>query len=229
MTADEKYSLSPPANLSDVLVANNLILNCRRGFDHYAQAQGSGLKKVRVVHNTIVVPDADGPGEAYVGIRLPWNDGNNADSVIENNVIYATFRSTYVLAGGSPDPDAVDAFTGLRLDHNLWFHAKRSRSFHWGPEGSKYDLSHADWAGLPGVSHADGDVTDDPRLRNPAGFAPADLVPLDATSPAVDHGTDAGILEDYTHGHRPVGGGFDMGALELGAAAGSAGGSPRPR
>src|SRR5258708_24622577 len=122
MTADEKYSRTPPANLSDVLVANNLILNCRRGFDHYAQAAGSGLKQVRVLHNTIVVPDADGPDEAYVGMRLPWNGGHNSDSVIENNVVYATAPGTYLLSGGDADRGAADAFAGLRLHHNLWFH-----------------------------------------------------------------------------------------------------------
>ena len=228
MTADEKYSLNPPANLSDVLVANNLVLNCRRGFDHYAQAPGSGLKKVRILHNTIVVPDADGPGEAYVGIRLPWNDGNNADSVVENNVVYATFRSAYLLSGG-PDVSAADAFVGLRMGHNLWFHARSTRPFHWGPEGPKSDLSHADWAALPGTSHADGDITDDPRLRDAKSFSPADLAPVDASSPAVDHGTDAGIAMDYAHGRRPAGAGFDMGALELPAAGGPGGAPPGSR
>ncbi len=184
---------------------------------------------MRLLHNTIVVPDADGPGEAYAGIRLPWNDGNNAGSVIEDNVVYATFRSAYLLEGGNPEDGSSDAFAGLRLDHNLWFHAHRARPFHWGPDGSKYDFSHADWATLPGAPHADGDVTADPRLRNPASFAPADLAPVDASSPAVDHGTDAGITEDYTHGHRPAGRGFDMGAIEVGAASAAPGGGSRPR
>jgi hypothetical protein len=222
MTADEKYSLDPPSNLHDVLVANNLILDCRRGFDHYAQATGSGLKRVRVLFNTIVVPDADGPGEAYVGIRLPWNDGHNADSVFENNLVYARFKSTYVLSGGNPERGSVDAFAGVRLDHNLWFHARSGKPFHWGPDGPAFDFSHADWATQPGAPHAEGDVAADPRLKDPASFDPPSLAPIDTTSPAVDKGTDAGIDEDYTHGRRPVGGGFDIGALEVGAAAGPA-------
>jgi hypothetical protein len=215
MTADEKYSRTPPANLSDILVANNLILNCRRGFDHYAQASGSGLKRVRVLHNTIVVPDADGPDEAYVGMRLPWNAGHNADSVIENNVVYATAPGTYVLSGGDADRGTADTFAGLRLDHNLWFHAHHARPFHWGPDGSRYDLSHSDWAALPGAAHGEGDETADPRLRDAVGFTPADLAPIDPSSPGVDRGIDAGIPEDYSHRRRPAGGGFDMGAWEL--------------
>src|SRR5207244_2804770 len=74
MTADENYDFTPPANLQNVLIANNVILNCRCGLQHYGQASGSGLRNVRVLNNTIVVPAEVLPEEnatALTGISIP--------------------------------------------------------------------------------------------------------------------------------------------------------------
>jgi hypothetical protein len=219
MTADEKYNLEPPANLQDVTIANNVIVNCRRGIAHYAQARGSGLKEVRVLHNTIVVPPVVLPVEHEIcGISIPWNDGNNRGSVYRNNIVYASHRATCVLAGGQAPRDR-DAFEGTSLDHNLWYHAGSAKPIHWGPGyESVYDMSYEGWKGLPGAPHGAGDVVADPRLRAVATLEEAlDKRPADASSPAVDAGVDAGVKEDFSHGPRPVNGRFDMGAFELGA------------
>jgi hypothetical protein len=212
MTADEKYGTSPPANLRDVRIVNNLILNCRRGLDHYAQAEGSGLKEVRILHNTIVVPEGDGPDEAFVGIRVPYNGGQNAGTTYRDNLVYASHKGTRLLWGDPPR--AGDRFAGLAFDHNLWFHSADPRPFHWG-SGSREDFSHDEWAALGGTAHADGDQTGDPRLRNARAFEPNDLSPADGSSPAVDHGGDSGVTEDFGRASRPAGAGFDIGAFEL--------------
>src|SRR5262249_50724604 len=52
MTADEDYGGSPAATLDNVSVANNVVVNCRKGFSHYAAAAGWGLTNVQGLVNT---------------------------------------------------------------------------------------------------------------------------------------------------------------------------------
>ena len=75
LTADENYSFTPPANLENITIANNVIVNCRSGIGHYGQASGSGLKNVHVLHNTIVVPSEllENEGQRIAGVSIPFN------------------------------------------------------------------------------------------------------------------------------------------------------------
>jgi hypothetical protein len=216
MTADEKYGPNPTARLSDVTIANNVVVNCLRGINHYGQAPGSGLKNVKVLHNTIVVPDKQLPGEPpATGIAIPYNGGNNAGSVYRNNIVYATNPETMLL--WSDATSSVEKFLGLQMDHNLWFHATRAKPFHWGEDGRRGDYTLAEWQALPGLIHGTGDVFADPLLANPGSLDAEGERPRPG-SPAVDRGVDAGIVLDYSGAPRPANGRFDLGAFEVGSA-----------
>jgi len=220
MTADEKYDVRPPANLREVVIVNNVIVNCRRGITHYGAAPGSGLKGVKVLHNTVVVPRQLFAAESDVcGISIPFNEGNNEDAVYRDNLVYAVNPATYVLCGSTGSAAKSESFRGLQLDHNLWFHAARARPFRWGPDGrAGFDFDHDGWAALSGVPHALGDVAKDPRLVKPGSVERAEDQRPAPGSPALDAGVDAGVQEDFLGRARPVDGRFDMGAFEQGAA-----------
>jgi len=212
-TADENYSFNPPANLANITIANNLIVNCRRGIGHWGQASGSGLKNVRVLHNTIVT-GVRIPGEAtLVGIAIPQNDGNNTGSVYRNNIVYGSDPDTWLLYA-EDIPSSADPFKGLTIDHNLWYHTGRSDPFHWGASWSgTYDYTHSEWLEISGTPHGGGDVIADPKLINPSTFLAADKK-LQPDSPAIDAGESAGVAYDFEYAARPHGNGFGMGAFE---------------
>ncbi len=209
MTADEGSTLGP-SYLHDITIVNNIILNCRRGLQHYGQAVGSGLKNVKVLHNTIIVPARPlGPETDIVGISIPYNNGNNTGSVYQNNLVYANSSATYVFWGGAPVLGR-DLFTGLTIDHNLWYHATREKPIRWG----RSEYAHRSWLALPGVSHGAGDVTADPQLINVATDDPEDKRPASGASPGVNRGLNVGVTTDYDYHVRPVGAGPDIGAFE---------------
>ncbi|MEW6169952.1 MAG: right-handed parallel beta-helix repeat-containing protein [Candidatus Omnitrophota bacterium] len=149
MTADEKYGVTPTATLNNVRIINNTIVNCRKGIDHYASAPGSGLKNVYVGNNTIVVPNATSIGEPFSGLKVPYNSGNNLNVVFENNRIYATNASAYLLyLGTDPKVTTVSAMTlkDLTFKGNTWYHATRPKAFHVGPTyHTTYDFDFNGW------------------------------------------------------------------------------------
>ncbi len=217
MTADEYYGVTPAANLQNVLIANNVILNCRRGLQHYGQAAGSGLRNVRVLNNTIVVPSVLNSGETggYIaGISIPYNNGNNVGAIYENNLVYATNPATWVLYGDI-EASPLDLFSGLTMDHNLWFHTANAKPFHWGLAGySSFDYAFTGWVGLPGAVHGVGDIYADPQLIDLMTDNPEDKRPVSATAPGVDRGAAVGLSVDFDWGARPLGAGVDIGAFE---------------
>jgi hypothetical protein len=216
MTADENYGNG--AHLSNVRITNNVILNCRRGLTHYANVAGSGLKYVSVLNNTIVAPAALIAGEGLVaGIVIPYDSGNNVGSIYRNNLVYASQPSTYVLYSEDV-PSQTEQFQGLTLGNNLWFHTARNAPFHWGPSyNASYDHTHAQWLGLTGAAHGGGDMYADPLLANAQDLDAFAKRPLDASSPAVDHGTGVALSGDYGECPRPTGAEYDMGAFEAGS------------
>jgi len=162
MTADEKYGLNPSAHLNNVRITNNIIVGCRRGTTHYASAPGSGLKNVYIANNIIVVPNAVSIGEAFIGFRVPYNSGNNLNTVFENNLIYASNASTYLLYLET-DPKVVInpnsttnpaiTFKNLTFRGNIWYHANRAKSYHVGPDyHTYYDVDFNKWDTICGVN-----------------------------------------------------------------------------
>ena len=214
VTADENYGNG--THLSNVTIRNNVIVGCRRGYNHYhADAlTTSALKNVDIVGNTIVVPADLNTGEQVIsGMIVPWNGGQNTGSLIADNVIYATNPNTDLLHR-EDGPSSGDSFVGTTFSNNSWFHTTRSKPFHWGPSyNPNYDYDHSGWAALAGAAHSAGDIAD-PQLIDPvtvddvASKAPA------GSSPALDGGIDTGVPYDYDFCPRPQGGGYDIGAFE---------------
>jgi hypothetical protein len=218
MTGDEDYGLTPPANLAHIVIANNVIVGCRRGIHHYALASGSGLKQVQVLNNTIVVPNAAGAGESYVGISIPYNAGNNVGSAYRNNIVHATHPSTYVLYGETDPAGTGDAFSGVALSNNLWFHAGRSAAWHWGRDyRSTWDHTFAGWLALAGSAHGAGDVNADPQLTSAFSFDPQDKRLKNPQSPAAGAGAPVDIAWDFNYAARPTAGRPDIGAFQYGS------------
>jgi hypothetical protein len=222
LTADEKYDLTPPANLAKVTIANNVIVSCRRGISHYAQAAGSALRSVRVLHNTIVTPNELLAEESAQALTVPWNGGHNSDSVYRNNLVLGGHPQAQLLS--SDGPPGPESFAGLTMDRNLWYHPANGKPFHWGPSGRDgFDLDHATWAALPGPPHGGGDVVADPRLgANAAGPDGGGFRPQPG-SEAIDRGTDAGVAADHCGQPRPGGRAPDIGAFEVNGALAGAG------
>ncbi len=161
MTADEKYKLNPPANLQNVNISNNVIIGCRRGITHYAQAQGSGLKNISINNNTIILPNSKGNGEEYIGIRIPYNDGNNADVYIKDNVIYGSNPSTYLLSLDTGFPGNDVPMRGLTFDRNTWYHMSNPKPFHVGLS----DLSFDSWVNNPKyMKHCVNNLYQEPKF-----------------------------------------------------------------
>ncbi len=174
MTADEDYGLNPPANLNNILIANNIIIGCRMGISHNAAARNSGLKNVLVAHNTIIVPDAIGAGEEYIGIKVPYNNGNNLNTVYRDNIVYATNPQTYLLAIETNPSGLENNFSGVSFAHNLWYHSSREKPFHIGQQWTNNKVSPAD-------------LYADPLLNDVSGYS-AERVNLKPGSPAINAG-----------------------------------------
>lgn len=154
MTADEDYKRTPPANLNNVKITNNIISGCRRAINHYGEALGSGLKNVLVSNNTIILPDAKGVGESFIGLQVPYNKGNNLNVVFENNRIYATDLSTYLLYLGT-DSSTLPLITlkNITFRGNTWYHKTKSNAFHVGPDyHTTYDVDFNKWHSICGTN-----------------------------------------------------------------------------
>jgi Calx-beta domain/Right handed beta helix region len=215
VTADENYGSG--ANLRNVTIRNNVIVNCRRGYNHFADVTGSALKNVKILGNTIVVPQDLIAGEQVIsGMIIPWNKdraGTNTGSLIEDNVVYATNPDTDLLHR-EDGPTSGDSFAGTTFSNNAWHHTSRSKPFHWGSSyNPQYDFDHASWAALAGTVHASGDVAN-PMLIDPDTVEDVDSKAPSNGSPAIDGGTSTGVAYDYDFCPRPQGGLYDIGAFE---------------
>jgi len=115
MAGDEKAT-TKTAQSANHKIYNNIVINCAKGFSYYGQSNGAGLRNFLVANNTIIMPRDPNMGGVWVGIDLPYNNGNNVDTVIKNNVVVG-FRSDTPLVnlGGGENE------LGVRLDHNLYY------------------------------------------------------------------------------------------------------------
>lgn len=207
MTADEKS----PANFKNAKIINNIIINCRRGITHYAAVGDSGLKNVLIANNTIILPNAKGTSENYIGIRIPYNNGNNKDVLIANNIITGKHPSTYLLDLGL---GIKGEFNGLTFSHNLWYHTGKQKPFHIGSWTRKNDIDFRAWQNLTRKNkQGKASLYVNPKFVNTAEDISSMVKPA-SDSPAVNAGIVIdGLITDYYGNIRsnPP----DMGAIEL--------------
>jgi hypothetical protein len=216
MTADEIYGENV-AHLDSVTIANNVIMGCRCGITHYAMAKGSGYRHVKILNNTIVVALwARLSDEAYVGIRVSYNNGNNIGCEIRNNILYSSHTDGYLLDGSIDQGESGSLFANIAVDHNLFYAPSLSRPIHWGTAGEgTYDYTYTQWAALSGGAHGAGDVTGDPKFIAAALTDNVYAKRLTAPSAAIDAGTVVPLSKDFDGKQRPLGSGIDMGAFEF--------------
>ncbi|RKX88316.1 MAG: hypothetical protein DRP58_00700 [Spirochaetes bacterium] len=205
MTADENYSKIPPANFRNARIYNNLIVNCRRGITHYGQADGSGIKDTIIANNTIIIPNAKGTGEDYIGIRIPDNNGNNINSQYLNNIIVGTHPETHLLWG-------PDTYTdGVLISNNLWFHSDNNLPFHWAGENYSYN----DWLSSSGQG-SNGNYAD-PLFISFSTIYDVGNYHHQQESSAINSGVslDSIFADDLDGLHRPYGNTWDKGVYEF--------------
>jgi len=198
MTADENYGLNPPAN--NIFIANNIIIGCRIGISHYGQAQNSGLKNVLVAHNTIIVPNSTGIDEEYIGIKVPYNNGNNLNTIYQNNIVYASHPQTYLLVIETNPLGLGNNFTGVTFDHNIWYHSSREMPFHIGPKWT--NNFNTDFKGWQKRNPAD--LYADPMLNDVSSYS-AEGANLKSGSPAINAGLSVERVDkDYYNRPRMI-------------------------
>jgi len=212
MTGDEEKA----TNQHNVQITNNIIINCRRGITHYGRTYQSGLKNVFVAHNTIIVPDSDGGSENFIGINVPWNEGNNAGTFYRNNLVYASHPKTYLVSVAIDPLHRTEPFQGISFDHNLYFHASSNKPFYLGIP--KFTLFQAyDFSGWlqRGEEKAidQGSQFKDPKFLARKGYT-AESVRISPDSPAVNSAVlIEGLVTDYMGNPRDAQ--PDIGALEV--------------
>lgn len=202
MTADE-YKIAEAENIR---ITNNVVIGCRRGFNHYPLGEGSGLKNFLVANNTFILPNRNSESENYTGIRIPYNDGNNINTIFRNNIVYGTHVDTILLSVQTSLVGTGDPFKGIMLDHNIFYHTKGSRkAFHVGPRWSQF--SRMDYYQIEKRKTAAPWFLQnqfiDPKFENPNRLV-AEAAKLQADSPAILKGLNiAGIQKDYFGTDRP--------------------------
>jgi hypothetical protein len=215
-TADEIYGTNA-ASLDSVTIANNIIMGCRYGINHYGQANGSGYHHVRMLHNTIIVPSWSRlSDEAYVGIRIPYNSGNNIGCEIRNNIVYTSNADAFLLNGYLDEGATGNLFANLTIDHNLFYAPSTPKPVHWGTlANSSFDFTCAQWQALTGGAHGAGDVTGNPKFVNAAATDNVFDKRITALSVAIDAGVAVGVAADFDGTTaRPQGTAVDIGAFE---------------
>ncbi len=198
MTADEKN----PAATEKINITNNIILGCRRGITHYGHAKKSGLRHVLIANNTIVVPNAAGKNENFIGIKIPFNRGNNHNTVVRNNIIYATHPKTSLLSLET-EPASIfsNPFLGVSFDHNLWYHQGNGKAFFIGSKWiSKNHIDFKTWKSMTQKkSQGIGSKYADPLFASPYDYSNIDNTRPLAGSAAINGGVAIkGIIEDYS-------------------------------
>lgn len=217
-TADEYYGGPKLYYLRDVTIRNNIVVNCRRGYNHYAQYTGSGMINIKMLNNTIITPDTVVPGtvtvgdrDNYIGILLDNSFNVNSGNEIKNNIVVARNARNFALYYQTTE---ADPFSSYDISNNIWYNTSNSTPIHWGSDyRAIYDYSLADWKVLPGSIHGVGDLSLNPQFTGGANlFSPEYYVPT-LTSPAVGAGVVlAGYSADYFNVIRPAA--WTMGALE---------------
>ncbi len=195
MTADE----GEVGTTHSINITNNIIIGCRRGITHYGKGKGSGLKNVKVAHNTIILPNSKGLDESFVGIMIPYNDGSNAGTSYTNNIVYGTHADNILLSVQNSLVGTGDPTTGIMLNSNIFYNAANPKTFHMGPRWSTFMRTTFDKIASKHRRKAwfNNNKFVDPQLSRPLQYA-SSAARLEADSPAYQAGLNTHrIVTDY--------------------------------
>jgi hypothetical protein len=200
MLADEQNSSDATnhhANLANTQVYNNLIAGCRIGIRDYAEGDSDtvkyhGLRNTLIANNTIILPAAPLPNTDTVGIFLqdnstPGGANRNANSFIQNNVIYGFADAPLIWIQNQK------ALSGITLNNNVYYSAYAT-PLRSGFDASVQNVGFAAWRSLTGADGAS--LFADPLLVDASAFQASGSAPYDyrkadlgTSSPARGAGT----------------------------------------
>jgi len=217
-TAEEFYGGEKLYYLRDVDIRNNIVVNCRRGYSHFAQAADSGMVRIRIVNNTIIVPDYPVPGtvtvgdaDNFLGVYLNNSRGANEDNVINNNIIVVGHSRNYALYNRDTD---TDTFATYGLSNNLYYNSAYTKPIHWGGTyNTIYDYTLDVWKSLQGTTHGQNSLSVDPNFTRGADkHAASYYIPTDH-SPVLEGGVPlSGFNTDFYEDLRTIN--WSIGAVQ---------------
>lgn len=187
--------------LSDFMISRNRFVSEYGTYTQPIQISLRVAGRYFSIQNNVF--DASGPGNGYTGIDVHQEGVEPAPAHVRvrNNTVYrgtdarngafgihvgTEASDTVVVNNIVSFPDVSTSFTGAVDD-----------------DGTRTVLENNLFVDEPGLSNPDGG---DPLLRD---------FDLDASSPAIDSGSDVPVFSDFDGGRRPVGA-YDAGAFEYG-------------
>lgn len=192
-------------SMTNMWFYNNVITNCYYSFETWANPTFT-LSNIHFFNNTCV--DA---GINHWGYDIPLQRGDNSfnachvmmwaltgtvsNVTVKNNVFMSSANWAYRL------DDNVDK---IDVDYNIVV----ADTAGYTAESTKY-VTLAAW--VAAMSQDVNSLDDNPMFNSPVDFT------LQATSPAIDAGTDTGLSTDYAGNVRPYNGLYDIGAYEYGS------------
>ncbi|MGC9195164.1 MAG: hypothetical protein ACP5IL_06885 [Syntrophobacteraceae bacterium] len=198
-------------------IYNNIIVGCPVSYVHNAETTDglSGIKNIVFSNNTIIMPtDIGDTYYAHEGIRIPYDNGNNSNSVFENNIIYSlSNNSQYALIAidNASDP-------GIQIKNNLFYSPNELNSLQIGTYPATLDTFSA-WQSA--ISFQSGNILGDPvfssdptTITNPALLAAA--LAIQSSSPAVGKALSPVSLFTTDFNGASRGTAWDIGAIQHG-------------
>lgn len=219
-TGDETAT-NPIAQTANVQIYDNIIVNVKKGIDHYPQATGSGLRNFTVANNTIYMPSTLGPTDAnnptpeeMSGAVLNYSGGNNTNTVFANNIIYDPLpNSSNKVIWASGYSTSSLQLAGINSSNNLLVSSAIGAIRYGSWNGNTYSIS--DWRSAGNDSNG---LSADPLFSGSGTMFDPGYYALQANSPAIDSGSAfASIFSDFWGNARLVGSATDIGAIEYGA------------
>jgi hypothetical protein len=207
------------AQVDDRFVAKNVTIT-NNIFDTvtYEPIGPRGWKTAYIYHNTAV----NGAGGLYVGastldfydsIAATWCGSHSCTScgtgcytisfdssgiIFRNNILSVSWQAVHY--------DTASA-SGVTADHNLYYRSGTTNIFQL--DSTTYTWAY--WTDTLGYESSETSINADPLLSISGGstYYPA------SNSPAVNAGANVGVTSDYRGIPRPIGAGFDIGAIEF--------------
>ena len=193
----EEYYAGWGNHLENIVIKNNVVYNCSRGFTFYGTDNGTGgMKNVLVANNVFYLTD-NSSSAIYIS-REPEDD-----MVFCNNIIRSNPSPVRLVYWTSTVTGSLD------FKYNFWVNGPAR---FWNSDIGGWDYSPG---GTGDISETDPLFTGTPGTK-PYVYSP-DIFTFQNTSPAIEAGFNLasdGIVEDYDEVSRPQGIEFDMGSHE---------------
>ena len=179
---------------SNHTIAYNILDTCERGIGLNVK-DGLTINDIKI-YNNVIYGTYGTTSVVGAGIYLYETDGTMSGILIKNNIFYDN-GANYHLAV------CAECQTNFVSDNNDFY---GSTNWKWGAEAD--DTSLADWQT---ASSGDANsIVADPLFVDAAGGN----FKLRWPSPCISAGTDVSLTEDYLGKTIPIGGAFDIGAIE---------------